>query len=127
MSYSSILGADTAPVQPSGRDADLLGPSDNSDSGSDAQGTYEAYADSDAVGTGERASATPGEGREGADILPDHIVRMDAEGESEEGDADDALATGEGFPAADIDAREFTDLDASDPELDDGSDEQAQR
>ena len=127
MSYSSIMGADTAPIQPSGRDSGMLGPSDNSDSGSDAQGTDEAYADSDAVGTGERASATPGEGREGADILPDHVVRMDAEGESEEGDADDALATGDGFPAADIDAREFTDLDASDPDLDDGTDEPAQR
>ena len=43
MAYSSILGADRAPVQPSGRDAELLGPSDSSDSGSDALGRH-AYA-----------------------------------------------------------------------------------
>jgi len=59
MAYSSILGADTAPIQPSGRDADLLGPSDSSDSGSDAMGTDEIHADSDASGTGERGSVTP--------------------------------------------------------------------
>ena len=97
MAYSSILGGDKAPEQPSGRDAGLLGPSDNSDSGSDTIGTHEAHADSDAVGTGERGSVTPGEGREGADILPDRIVQA--------GDGDD-------FPAGDIDAQEFTDLDA---------------
>lgn len=100
MSYSSIYGADVAPSQPSGRDAELLGPSDNSDSGSDALGTPEAYGDSDAAGTGERASVTPGEAREGADILPDRVVR---------------LGMGEGFPAEDPDAQEFTDLDAGEP------------
>lgn len=109
MAYSSILGADQAPAQPSGRDAELLGPSDNSDSGSDTLGTHEAYADSDAVGTGERGSATPGEAREGADILPDRVVRR---GPGDDEADDNALATGEGFPAADPDAREFTDLDA---------------
>lgn len=76
MAYSSILGAETAPTQPSGRDAELLGPSDSSDSGSDAMGTAEVHADSDASGTGERGSVTPGEGREGGDILPDRIVNM---------------------------------------------------
>ena len=76
MAYSSILGAETAPTQPSGRDSELLGPSDSSDSGSDAMGTAEIHADSDASGTGERGSVTPGEGREGADILPDRIVNM---------------------------------------------------
>ncbi len=97
MSYSSIYGADVAPTQPIGRNAELLGPSDNSDSGSDALGTPEAYGDSDAAGTGERGSVTPGEAREGADILPDHVVRVGGN---------------EGFPAEDQDAREFTDLDA---------------
>jgi hypothetical protein len=107
MAYSSILGADTAPSQPSGRDAELLGPSDNSDSGSDAVGTYEAHADSDAVGTGERGSVTPGgDSREGADILPDRVVAISGD--------EEALATGEGFPESDPDAREYTDLDASD-------------
>jgi hypothetical protein len=77
MAHSSILGADTAPSQPRGRDADALGPSDNSDSGSDAVGTPEARADSDAVGTGERGAVTPNvEGREGGDILPDRVVDM---------------------------------------------------
>jgi hypothetical protein len=115
MAYSSILGAEIAPAQPSGRDADLLGPSDNSDSGSDTLGTSEAYADSDAVGTGERGSVTPGEAREGADILPDRVVRVGEDGELTEddglSDAERALASGEGFPAADPDAQEFTDLD----------------
>lgn len=76
MAYSSILGAETAPTVPSGRDAELLGPSDSSDSGSDAMGTSEVHADSDSSGTGERGSVTPGEGREGGDILPDRIVNM---------------------------------------------------
>jgi hypothetical protein len=99
MAYSSIMGADSAPTQPSGRDSELLGPSDNSDSGSDTIGTMEAHADSDARGTGESGSAVPSDmnQREGADILPDHVVR---------------LGEGDGFPEADPDAQEFTDLDA---------------
>jgi hypothetical protein len=108
MAYSSILGAETAPTQPSGRDADVLGPSDNSDSGSDAVRTPESHADSDAVGTGERGSATPGEAREGADILPDRVISASEE--------ENALATGERFPEADPDAREYTDLDANEVE-----------
>ena len=100
MAHSSILGADTAPARPNGRDADALGPSDNSDTGADAIGTSEAHADSDSVGTGERGAVTPGvEGREGGDILPDRIVS--AEG-------DDALGAGD----------ELTDLDAEDLEAD---------
>lgn len=108
MAYSSILGADTAPEQPVGRDAQVLGPSDNSDTGSDTIGTSEAHADSDAVGTGERGSVTPGEGEEGGDILPDHVVSVSAE--------EQALASGEGFPDQDMDADELTDLDANDIE-----------
>lgn len=99
MAYSSILGAETAPIQPSGRDADLLGPSDSSDSGSDAMGTDEIHADSDASGTGERGSVTPGEGREGADILPDRVVNIQ----------DD-----EGLPEAAPDTLDLTDLDSDD-------------
>jgi hypothetical protein len=108
MAYSSILGAESAPAQPSGRDADALGPSDNSDSGSDAAHTHESHADSDAAGTGERGSVTPGEAREGADILPDRVLSASEE--------ERALATGEKFPAQDTDAREYTDLDAKDAE-----------
>jgi hypothetical protein len=126
MAYSSILGADEAPEQPSGRDAQSLGPSDNSDSGSDAVGTAELHADSDASGTGERGSVTPGEGREGGDILPDRVVRAADAGASDApaGSGDEqALASGEGFPEADPDSREFTDLDPGD--ADSGADEDA--
>jgi hypothetical protein len=104
MAYSSIMGANVAPVHSSGRNSDALGPSDNSDSGSDAAGTFEAIADSDSMGTGERGSASPGDSPEGADILPDHVVAVSEE--------EEALATGEGFPDNDPDANEYTDLDA---------------
>lgn len=107
MAYSSLLGADTAPAQPSGRSSDLLGPSDNSDSGSDTLGTHEAHADSDAVGTGERGAVDGIDAVEGADISPDRIVRLSAGGEGEE-----ELPSGEGFPEADPDGQEMTDLDA---------------
>jgi hypothetical protein len=101
MAYSSILGADTAASNPSGRDADLLGPSDNSDSGSDTIGTAEAHEDSDSVGTGSRGAVAGPDAREGADILPDRVVN---------------LARGEGFPEADPDGMEMTDLDNDDPQ-----------
>lgn len=90
MAYSSILGAETAPTHPEGRGSERLGPSDNSDSGSDTLGTHEAHADSDSRGTGERGSVTPGEGREGGDILPDRIVNM-RDGEVVPDEGDDAL------------------------------------
>jgi hypothetical protein len=76
MAHSTLLGADVAPTHASGRDADLLGPSDNSDSGSDAQGTYESRADSDSRGTGERGAVAGADGREGGDILPDRVVNL---------------------------------------------------
>jgi hypothetical protein len=112
MAYSSILGADIAPEQPSGRDADLLGPSDNSDSGSDTVGTAEAHEDSDAAGTGARGAVAGRDAREGADILPDRIVR---------------LADGDGAPDAEVDPSELTDLDEEDPQAlvdDEASDDQ---
>jgi hypothetical protein len=98
MAQSSILGADEAPRQPSGRDAHALGPSDNSDSGSDAVGSFEEYGDSDAAGTGERGSVDLRRARESADILPDRVVLQDGSGDD--------------FSDADVDAEEFTDLDA---------------
>jgi len=92
MAQSSILGAERAPQKASGRDADVLGPSDTSDSGSDVQGAsrlktgaeegymggatpVELNSDSDAFGTGERAEAVPEGARDGADISPDRIAR----------------------------------------------------
>lgn len=109
MAYSSIMGADSAPTNPSGREAELLGPSDSSDSGSDALGTTEAHEDSDASGTGERGAVAGLDAREGADIMPDRIVNL-AEGEVS------SLADGEGFPEADPDGMEMTDLDTEDEE-----------
>ena len=101
MAYSSILGADSAPAHPSGREAELLGPSDNSDSGSDTVGTSEAHGDSDSTGTGERAAVAGPDAREGSDILPDRVVNL-AEGEVES------------LPEADPDGMELTDLDNDD-------------
>ena len=109
MAYSSILGGERAPIQPSGRSSDLLGPSDNSDSGSDALGTQEIHADSDGVGTGERGAVAGPDAVEGADIAPDRIVRMNDGGEEL---PDAGNGSGNGFPEADPDGQEFTDLDA---------------
>ena len=105
MAYSSILGAEVAPTQPSGREAELLGPSDNSDSGSDTIGTHEPHADSDSRGTGERGAVAGPDAREGADILPDRIVNLAA---AEVLPEDDAQLT-------DLDARE---LDAGETDED---------
>lgn len=99
MAYSSILGGEVAPANPSGRDADALGPSDNSDTGSDAVGTYEAQEDSDSAGTGARGTVVGPDSEEGKDILPDRVVNL----------ADD-----NGFPEADPDGMEMTDLDNDD-------------
>ena len=78
MATSSILGGSKASEEISGKDLQALGPSDNSDSGSDAVGAYgddELSSDSDAAGTGERASAGLGRNLSAADIGPDHIER----------------------------------------------------
>jgi len=92
MSHSSILGGDRAPQQARGRDAETLGPSDTSDSGSDIQGAtrlktdaeegrlggatpIDPDSDSDSMGTGERAEAVPEGAVDGADIAPDRIAR----------------------------------------------------
>ena len=125
MAYSSILGGDRAPVQPSGRSNDLLGPSDNSDSGSDALGTNEIHADSDGVGTGERGGVYGPDAVEGGDIAPDRVVRMSegAEGDEDLGAAvDDGPGSGNGFPEADPDGQEMTDLDADKDADEDGDD-----
>ncbi len=110
MAYSSIMGADTAPPQPSGRSSDLLGPSDNSDSGSDALGTEEIHGDSDSTGTGERGVVSGLDGREGVDILPDRVVRLGPD----DGPGDAGPDTG----ILDED-QEFTDLDDNADAVDD--------
>jgi len=127
MSQSSILGGDRAPQQADGRSADVLGPSDTSDTGSDIQGAtrlktdtaegelggttpVETDSDSDSMGTGERAEAVPEGARDGADIAPDKIARsqdaLDAADASIDPDTVDELA-----------------LDETDDGSDDGSDD----
>lgn len=79
MATSSILGGTLSPDEVSGKDIHALGPSDNSDSGSDAIGAYskdELASDTDSSGTGERASVEPNLEQTDADILPDHIEQL---------------------------------------------------
>lgn len=79
MATSSILGGALLPEEISGKDIHALGPSDNSDSGSDAIGAYsedELASDTDSSGTGERASVEPNLEQTDADILPDPIQQL---------------------------------------------------
>jgi hypothetical protein len=77
MATSSILGGERAPITPKGTDAESLGPSNSSDSGSDVSGVNEAAA--------EGGLETP----TNADILPDRVgVLPDAAAEVE-GSVDD--------------------------------------
>ena len=118
MATSSILGGDTAPTWPRGSDVASLGPSDSTDSGSDARGGFdfdELSSDTDAKGTGERSSVDPYNVRSDADILPDHIEAMPAL------DMQMAFDNGAGDePAAmeDIDHSEISALAAPDETLD---------
>ena len=108
MAYSSILGGETAPTHASGKQADLLGPSDSSDSGSDSIGELAAdqlSSDGDRNGTGDRASADPFAGASGADILPDRVVRLNDDGSfSDEGEAAQLSVRDAGDEADDPDA-----------------------
>ena len=111
MATSSILGGSKAPEEISGKDLHALGPSDNSDSGSDAVGAYgddELSSDSDAVGTGERASAGLDRNQPDADILPDRIEQAPGTDSDSDVDAD----------AGD----DFNDLSEVDDLADDGDD-----
>jgi hypothetical protein len=123
MSHSSILGGERAPQQARGRDAETLGPSDTSDSGSDIQGATRLKtdaeegelggatpvsndSDSDSMGTGERGEAVPEGARDGADISPDRIAR-----------SKDALDSAESITGNDDSIEALAD------DTDDGSDE----
>lgn len=114
MPRSSITGADRAPTTPAGRDTASLGPSDLSDTGSDARahlrdsegrqklddldtppdGGETAFeealdADSDSTGTGERLGAVSDETLlDAPDIAPDRIVRLGPGGTSDVSDED---------------------------------------
>lgn len=97
---SSTLTPDNLPAGPDrrifqGHGTAALGPSDNSDSGSDLIGANtpgfdpddpNLDSDTDAEGTGER-SAAGGAARDGADIDTDHIERMPDLGD-EDGEED---------------------------------------
>jgi hypothetical protein len=118
MATSSILGGDPAPTWPRGSDVASLGPSDSTDSGSDARGGFdfdELSSDTDAEGTGERSSVDPLNVRSDADILPDHIEGMpalDMEIDIEAAMEDDAALM------EDIDRNEISALAAQDETLD---------
>ena len=79
MATSSLLGGDYVPTWPRSTDVASLGPSDNTDSGSDTRGAFdddELSSDTDAEGTGERSSVEPRNVRSDADILPDQVERL---------------------------------------------------
>lgn len=111
MTSSSLLGGAPIPAQPPGKDTDALGTSDNSDSGSDVQGVYaegELASDSDAVGTGERATVGGGLDQPDADILPDRIEGGDAQAQDaplfDDASDVDNLAADDADPADGLDA-----------------------
>src|SRR5436309_9851158 len=128
MAKSSLVGVDRAPAIPKGRDIDLKGPSDSSDSGSDIQGELDLGADevglprdlalpiehsgdTDAAGTGERGAAMLDEpARESADIGVDCIT-----GARDDGDAE--------LPLDELDLEGLSELASSGPEDEDEEDE----
>ena len=130
MATSSILGGERAAEQSSGRDTDALGPSDISDSGSDARHARafdelgegevggdpaDLASDTDSTGTGERAAADHDRRVvDGADIAPDRIGTLDVPQLS-----DDDLALVDASPA-EIEALAADDRDGD--ELDDDPD-----
>ena len=142
MATSSILGGEHAPRQPRGTDVDALGPSDSSDSGSDVQTDLNRSAlpdaasegaipivhgtDSDAAGTGERASADPtSHGLDDADILPDRIGTVPADALDAAVSIDDPEAVSVEDLAATQDGDEDENDDDDDDDDDDGDDDDA--
>ena len=124
MATSSILGGDPAPTWPRGSDVASLGPSDSTDSGSDARGGFdfdELSSDTDAEGTGERSSVDPQNVRSDADILPDHVEGLPAL------DVEIAIETAAEDEAAmmeDIDRSEISALAAQEELLDAGDEDE---
>ena len=119
MATSSILGGSLSPEEISGKDIQALGPSDNSDSGSDAVGAYsddEHTSSSDAACTGERASVDPGLEQNDADILPDQIKKTTG---AQSGQGMSAVVVEDSDALSDVE--ELVDGTA-DSELDEGGD-----
>lgn len=78
MAHSSLTGIDPVPLEPDGRSAQRLGPSDSSDSGSDTAdgGVADDGTNSDRHRTGERAGVESDVLDEApADVSPDAVVR----------------------------------------------------
>ena len=115
LSLRAVSSVGCATRYAAGKDADALGPSDSSDSGSDVQGELslqgegdhadelgslivDTASDSDTSGTGERASATGRDEPDGLDVLPDHLI----------GAAGEAVESTEGSPRK----RDFGELTA---------------
>lgn len=122
MATSSILGGSHLPEEISGKDVHSLGPSDNSDSGSDAVGAYgddELASDTDAAGTGERASVGSVGEQPDADILPDRIEALAG------GVSADELEDLAGDDTSVNDLRDLEDLDAAQDEARGEDDEEA--
>jgi hypothetical protein len=133
VSNSSILGGERAAARARGRDADALGPSDSSDSGSDVQGEratpidgespgelgalpVHRSGDSDASGTGERGSATGDDADDAADILPDRIATDPIFAADVADQVNDLID-------ADVDVEDLAEGDDADEEIDDIDDE----
>ena len=90
MANSSLLNEDDDSGAPRRGNANSdLGPSDNSDSGSDRMGLPGGDSDSDSSGTGDRASVDPSEDGEAADLIPDQAVEEQEAGQDASGDSAD--------------------------------------
>jgi hypothetical protein len=134
MSNSSILGGARAPAHATGKNIDTLGPSDSSDSGSDVQGertmptspdnpgewgalVTDTGNDSDAFGTGERASAAGDSPRDNADILPDRVIGEEYFDSDSDSDVDSRRDSTE---AADLSDTDDSEADSEGEEEDEG-------
>lgn len=119
MAHSSLIGIDRAALEPAGRYISALGPSDNSDSGSDTVGIGEQQTNdptepvdvalrddsyggspsmddgsgSNSAGTGERRSAGADDGeREGNDISVDRVFNPAAKDDDDSSMSESDLA-----------------------------------
>ena len=129
MATSSFLGGSLRSEDNSGKDVHALGPSDNSDSGSDAVGAYgddELASDSDASGTGERAAVGTGRNHFDADILPDHIELAPANRDGDDPDNSDSDGSGESGELGDVENL-VDDDDDPDGDQDDGGQDNSGR
>lgn len=107
MGHSSLLGAESAALEPAGRDTASLGPGDSSDSGSDVAGLDHWVDAADAADTAEPLDVALRENRQRSAVASDALsATSDAAGTGERRSA----AGDAGFrEAADISADEVFD------------------